>query len=582
MYQPNWLRDGFGNLEAGIDSGNTPNIIKPNQAAFLMNGTVRDGFATCRPGFRKVELNWPAQGDEAEFKNGRFQGAHSYRAGDGTNSIIASIGGRIFRVNVATDNSAVDITISSPVDDPNPSILEHAWMEQAEEWLMIQDGSSVPLIYNGANLRRSDLVAFEVPIGERMAYSNGRLTVSLDRQYVLSNLFGTPGGTATAPEYADAVLNFDQNVYIAGGGAFSIPASGGGITGMIPIATPNTILGQGPLLVATPDVIFSNQVPIDRDAWVNTTYPQQVVQSLFNGSLSHEGMVLIDGDVWYRARDGIRSFIQALRQFGIPGNTPQSHEMDRIISMEDERLLGFVSGVYFDKRLLMTSVPQRTNEHGVYFLGLYVLNFESVTSMFNKTPPAWEGIWTGLKFLRLVKCEIEGAERLFAFVLNDDNEIELWEITKDFKFDEPGDGHRRIRWFLESRAMSSGSPWQYKQNEAAELWLTKGTGLVGINLEYRPDRFPCWVEWRTGEVCSKFEWCPGDDTAECKTIQQFREAYYPQLEFGPPADICEGGAFKPARTAYDYQVRLTFDGYCRVEQFRLYSSPQQKVSKFVC
>lgn len=579
MYQPNWERDGFGNLEGGIDSGNAPNIIRPNQAAFLMNGTTRGGFATCRPGFRKVLLNFPAEGDESAFKNGRFQGAHSYRAGDGRNSIITSIGGRIFRVNVASDNSAVDISISG---DLNPSVLEQVWMEQAESWLPIQDGQSVPLIYNGANLQRSDLVALEVPIGERMAYSNGRLTVSKGREYVLSNLYGTPGGTAVAPKYERAVLNFDQNVYIAGGGAFSIPASGGGITGLIPIATPNTILGQGPLLVATPDVIFSNQVPIDRDTWVNTTYPQQVMQSLFNGSLSHEGMVLVNGDVWFRARDGVRSFRQALQQFGNPGNTPQSHEIERVIATEDERLLGFVSSAYFDNRLLMTAVPQRTNDHGIYFLGLHVLNFDGITSMFNKTLPAWEGLWTGLRFLRLVKCEIDGAERLFAFVLNDADEIELWEITKDFKFDEPGDCHRRIKWFLESRAMSSGSPWQYKQLEASEMWLTKGTGLVAMNLEYRPDRFPCWVEWRTGEVCSKFEWCPGDDLAECKTIQQYKEAYYPQLEFGPPGDICEIGANKPARTAYDYQVRLTFDGYCAIEQFRLYSSKAQKTLKFVC
>lgn len=390
MRDPRWLVDGFATLEAGIDSGSAPSLIQSNQAAFVVNGTMRDGFAQCRPGFIKCPLSFPDDDTATRFETGRFQGALEYRSKD-KSTIIAQIGGRQFRINISQGFAVQEITIAG---DLNPSNRDHAWMQQAEKWLVIQDGQSTPLIWNGASLRRSNLVIPEVPTGEEMAYVMGRLWVAgvkaFNRLYVAGDLFGTPSATTTPSEgHADAVLKFTENTYIAEGGAFSVPMDGSGITGMIAIATPNTILGQGPLLVSTEDAIFANDVPLDRTLWKDLKYPIQTIQSILNGTTSHESMVPVNSDIWFRAPDGWRSLIQGLRDFHGPGNTPQSHEMDRIVALEDQRLLSFCSAALFNNWLIGTAWPQRDQDHGVWHKGLSVMDFAPVSGLQRKLPPCW-------------------------------------------------------------------------------------------------------------------------------------------------------------------------------------------------
>src|SRR5207245_3351931 len=142
------------------------------------------------------------------------------------NTLIASIGGRIYRINVSSDFSAHYIGI--PGDD-NPAVLDHVWMEQAGgRWLVIQDGQSRALIWNGSLLRRSNPTVPEVPVGERMAYGMGRLWISKGNEFVGGDLYGTPSPTATSSlGYADAVLKFTENTYLNGGGAFTVPMESG-------------------------------------------------------------------------------------------------------------------------------------------------------------------------------------------------------------------------------------------------------------------------------------------------------------------------------------------------------------------
>lgn len=572
-HQDNWKVDGISVLDGGMDSGNAPSIIQQNQASFLVNATVRGGFAQNRPGFLKT----PIPDRPTNFKQGRFQGAHEYRYPGGS-AIVTSISGRFFRINVSTDFSVSDVSITG---DLNPTLRDFAKFEQAEQWLIAQDGQSIPLIYDGASLRRSNLKIPEVQTGDTMAYVMGRLWISRGRQYIAGDLYGTPSPTTTpALGNADAVLKFTENTYIAEGGAFSVPMGGEGITGMIPIATPNTILGQGPLLIATPETIFANDVPIDRTLWKDLQYPVQTIQSVLNGAVSQESMVRVNSDVWFRdAEGGIRSFIQALRDFHAPGNTPQSHELLRISNLEDRRLLPWSSGALFDNRLLMTAWPQRNQDRGVWFQGLYVLNFDGVSGLGRKTPPCWESLWTGLRFLRLVPCTINKEKRLFAFVLDENDEIDLREISRDADFDE---GDKRITWSIESKSYAHGDPKQFKKLESGELWVDNIFGQVDFDLKYRPDQYPCWFDWATAQRCAKYKWCPDDDPLKCKTIKEFKQQYRPQIEFGTPPEVCEDGVEKLAPNAYEYQYRLEITGPARVRMFLAYTSKADKVSEIEC
>lgn len=148
--------DGFGPIDAGINSGVAPQLLPRNQAAFATNATFRGGFIRNRPALRKINLNF--DGDEALealFTQATFQGA-SYFVNEpkSRQSICASIGGRLFEITPDTVGGASieDVTITA---DANPSDLQIAWLWQSERWLVVQNGQNLPIFYDGVAARRS-------------------------------------------------------------------------------------------------------------------------------------------------------------------------------------------------------------------------------------------------------------------------------------------------------------------------------------------------------------------------------------------------------------------------------------------
>ena len=401
---PGRVTDGFASLERGVDSGRNPSLLPRNQAAWAENSAFRGGFWTPRPGWRRLALISASNSTDytVAFSEGKFQGAGFF---DDTASrkglLIAQTGGNLYRIEITNAGAVVmDITPSSGA---NSSIIPQVWMQQAENYLVVQDGQSRPIIFDGSSTRRAE--DDEVPVGSGpMAYGMLRLWVAMGRNYVAGDVAGGPTG----------VLKFTENDYIAEGGEFSLPMSAGNITAMQFTATPNTALGQGELLIFTPDAVFSNTAPVDRDAWKNLVQPIQTITLINNGAQSQNSTALVNGDVFMRARDGIRSVIQAVRYFQQWGNTPMSNELNRVLPKDSPTLLKYVSAVEFDNRLLMTCQPVPLT-NGCYFTGVASLDFEPITSMGEKLPPAYDGIWTGRQVYQLVKGRFAGVERCFAF-----------------------------------------------------------------------------------------------------------------------------------------------------------------------
>jgi len=402
---PGRVTDGFASLERGVDSGKNPSLLPRNQAAWAENCTFRGGYLSPRPGWKRIPLISASDSTDytVAFSEGKFQGVEFFD--DATSRkglLVCQTGGYLYRIEMTNAGAVVmDVT---PTSDPSSSIIPKVWMVQAENYLVVQDGQSRPMIYDGSSTRRAGDT--EVPVGSGpMAYGMLRLWVAMGKNYVAGDVAGGPTG----------VLSFTENDYIAEGGEFSLPMSAGNIVAMRFTATPNTSLGQGELLLFTPDAVFSNAAPVDRDAWKNLTQPIQTITLINNGGQSQNSTVLVNGDVFMRAKDGIRSVIQAVRNFvqGQWGNTPLSNEVVRVIDKDNRALLGFSSAVEFDNRMLMTCQPVPL-VNGCYHNGLVVLDFDLVTGMGEKLPPAYDGLWTGLQIYQVVKGKFGGVERCFA------------------------------------------------------------------------------------------------------------------------------------------------------------------------
>lgn len=548
--------DGLTTITRGIDSENAPALIGVDQVAFAINTTFRGGFAQSRPGVSKLTLSGDA------FQLGRWQGAHGYVAANGQPSIIASIGGQIIRF----DPISKQVTnLSTPLGLTNPSNLSHAWMTQAEIYLPIQDGSSIPLIWDGALLRRGKPVAFggsEFPVGKMMEYNNGRLWVAKPD---LRTFWGGDLAYSRTGKAAD-VLGGLENEFLLGGGEFVMPSTAGFITAIKTVAAQDSVVGQGPLQVFGETGTASMSVPFDRETWQFLNSPIETVSLLSSGPRSQEGVAIVNGDLWYRAADGVRSFMMARRDHGTWVNTPLSSEMNRVLERDDDNLLSFGSSVLFDNRLLVTVSPYRATYDGVAYgvahRGLAVLNFEPVSGMFNRGQPAWEGIWTGLNILQVVVLKCYGVDRCFIFALNDCLQIEMWELSKRAAFDNLDDP---IEWVLETRAFGfKDQSESLKQLARAERWFDRISGVVAFDIKFRPDSFWGWLDLDNGTVCATTDLCTPPGCSPSSPQLQYR----PRKLTAAPDNECEEATDKPYRNGFEFQFKLTVNGAARLRRFR--------------
>jgi hypothetical protein len=344
-----------------------------------------------------------------------------------------------------------------------------------------------------------------------MAYGQGRLWVAQGNSYVASDIYGGTNG----------VLKFTENQYLAGGGSFSVPLSAGNITAMRFVAAPNTALGQGELVIGTSDMIFTSMVPADRYEWFAVTDPLQRVALINNGAMSHFSTELVNGDVFMRSRDGIRSIIQAVRDFDQLGNTPISGEMHRVLKHDEARYLQYTSGVLFDNRYLLTSQSSYNSSTGPGFKGLVALDFSTISSMKGKSPPAYDGFWTlditrsgtthNMHFLQLVKGKFDDVERCIAFVRNGDGDTELWELAPDGDEIEDIDvnssgvkAENKITSEVETPSFDFDQIGAAKTLESADLWVDEVTGgTVTFHADFHPDQYPCWMTWQDWSVIAE-------------------------------------------------------------------------------
>ena len=588
---PRRYTDGSVTFEGGIDAGVMPSEVDKNQVAFAVNASFRQGFVSPRPGFIQKnygeclsitadstlvtadQTNVTADGYSEECYGssnltGVFQCALPYIGDNGATFILMLISGKVWLYDCLQNNVQ---NLSASPNLENPSNILDGWMVQAENFVVIQDGQSAPLIFNGSNLRRATID--EIKCGRVMAYVNGRIW------YALPNGFSF---RATDIVYGDgtraSVLKETENTFLNEGGDFAVPSDSGGITAMAVPGNPDTSLGQGPLLVFTPRYVFSIQAPVDRDTWKNLSYPIQAISLLTSGALGARSAITVNGDVFYRAVDGVRSFIIARRSFTDPGNTPISGEILNIAENDQASLLWSGSAVVFDNRLLMTGQP-RYNAEGVVHKALMVLDFDLITSLRKKFPPAWAGIWTGLDVLQVLKTESIYGDRCFSIARGEDGTIQIWEVSKSEKFDQnASDPKKEIQWLVQTRAYNFELPFGLKRLDSGDIFIDSLDGNASFNVEYRPDQYPGWIEWANWSECAT--------TLQCQPscpITNFQPQYRPKMRLPTPSDIpCNSSISTPTRNMYEVQMSLTVTGYCRIKSIRVHAYDVQEPAVGEC
>lgn len=556
---PDLVFDGFTTAQDGMNNGRDASLLKASELHLLINGTCRGDYVKQRPGFRRLLQILPPNA-------GLYQHAGWLLQRNGKVLIAVVAGGRFYRVD-PLNKTAAEFTIPG---DPNPSTLMQGWSISggAEGFWVYNDGQSLPLIWNGSGARRASLG--ELHPGTVISYVQGRIWYSLPDglAFRATDLVGNRDSGTAGYDYKDSILRETENTYLNEGGDFSVPFTTGGIRAMSATAVLDTSQGQGPLQVFCETGAFSVNTPVDRTIWKDVQYPIQTTSLLSSGFVSAQATVHVNGDIFGRANDGLRSFIVARRNFRDWGNTAQSFEVSELLQYDQEDLLTFSSAAVFDNRLLTTLSPRWTGA-GVAHRGLVALDLAPISTIRGNGLPHYDGIWTGLNILTILQT----SAGTFCTVMADDGSIDLWQVTKDDLYD---DQTGRIAWSVFPRRLFverdvAGRPvWKQKKLRTADLFYDQLAGSVHFSMNWKPDGFPCWSNWKDWDECA-----PVCQSAPGCTPATFQKQYQPRMRLSDPPDLCAQGAKGiPLRDFYELDLRLDVIGPARLRGVRVGANPQ--------
>jgi hypothetical protein len=363
------------------------------------------------------------------------------------------------------------------------------------------------------------------------------------------------------------------------GDAFIVPTNAGNIRALKHSANLDSALGEGQLYVFTRKNIYATTVPARRAEWSALSEPLQRVAQRDFGSVGDRCVVPVNGDLFYQAMDGVRSLAIAVRNFGDWANVPISKPEQRVLRFNNRALMRFVSGINFDNRMWQTVGPFQT-EKGVAHQGIILLDFDLLGSMADRLPPVWEGMYEGLSHLQLLEGDFGGLPRAFDIVVSQlTGNIDLWEMTTQDRWDSQveNDGDR-VTWYLETPAYTWGDPFLLKKLDGLELWFDKMLGTVQFMVDYKVDQNPCWIPWHAWKQCVAKDCREDPEAVTCPEypVQPYCEGFKATVSLPTPPNQCEANNARPTTEGYQFQIRLTIKGWCRLRGLRIYALPRAK------
>lgn len=588
------LQDQIVSFQGGTDTGHQPRLLQPDRCVRSINCSYRGGFLSNRPGFKKWILRYANPADKNLFEQGVFQGATFFP------DLI------FFKPSITVVSSGNLFQLQLESGYANVTALSYNYLNQfaprcyfaiADKYLVVQDGQNSPLTWDGSIVS----VSSTVPVGTVMAYGQGRLFVKVAPRAIRAG--DLLGSISTAP------LSFTETNYLDEGGDFGPPSFVGEISAMMFIPVQDTATGQGSLIVFGNDGAITAKVEFPRETTFSDTGQILTVgwkdlggnninagfitvTLVNNGSLGDLSPVSVNGDIWYRAFNGWCSYRNARAQGMQPsGNggtwaqTSFSSEVQHRITDESQPLLPYGSAIYFDNRLITTCIPTQ-GPNGIYHQGMLVLDFHPVSSvaitpsaylqLYMNPYPVWNDLWTGILPYQLLEGSINLDNKAFALV-NENNRIQLYEITKDDPFDNFGTSDQPIQSSVESRAFIFQNDREEKRLYGGDIWFNSLRGDVTIKASFRPDEYPNWFPWHDDIIRSQYRSGEGDTVFP---LQFYQPTFEPRFRLPTPPNSDDLSTSRNSFRGYSFQARLDITGAWSISRLRLHAQRLTERSKF--
>jgi hypothetical protein len=567
------IPDQMSSFQGGVDTGHQARLLNPDRVVRSTNCSYRGAELSSRPGFKKWILRYANPAIQNAFEQGVFQGAGYYPDLIYYKpSIMVASSGNIYQLQLASGYANVSqLSFTGAALNPN---APRVYFCVADKYMVAQDGMTSPVVFDGATFYTSTTV----PVGTIMAYGNGRLFVKINTRVVRAG--DLINSIATAP------LSFTETNYLSEGGDFGPPSFIGDITGMVFVPTQDTATGQGPLYMFGPGGAVSANVALDRTQWQQSQF--EVVTLVNSGGLGDLSTIVVNGDCWYRAFDGWRSYRSARGQAGIWAQTSLSSEMTHRLNDESKPLLSYGSSIVTDNRLIATVMPQQ-GPNGIYHLGMIVLDFFPISSIaitpnpylniYMQAYPAWNDMWTGILPYQLMQGTLNGADKAFSLV-NENNRIQLYELTQNDPFDNFGSSDQPIQSSVETRAFTFQNDREEKRLYGGDVWFNNLRGDVQINAFFRPDEFPNWYPWHSGLLRSRYRAETGESIGTFP-LNYYQSAFEPRFQMPTPPEFDDPSTSRKATRGYSFQMRLDITGSWSISRVRMHAIRLIEKSKYL-
>lgn len=561
-------------------SGANPTVIPRNYVSLAVNRSFRYDENRTRPGFVSLQLEFPDDdrhgNDRKLFEAGNGQGGTFYNAYPSyrPSLLVFSIAGSIFTVEVRGQIGYVRRLISGNY----PQFL-HAWFAQAFEWLVIQDGGSKPIVWNGidAPRRAGDK---EVPIGSVMATIHGRLVVASSdgtNQVAVGDIVYGSETTNT-----NDVIRFTETEYWAEGGAFGVPAFIDDIMFMVPMPFLDTGNGQNELVIVGKNGATSLDLSGPREAWKDSRI--QRVAQIGGGGISSHGYALLNSDLLYRSSEGVRSYRNSRSEFNQQWNqTPISTDVRRWMGSNAGRYGQFCTMASWNNQVLVSVSPliakPNTLEAGWhrYHRGFVVLDAQPESNTLRQGASVWQGLQTGIRPVAFVDGRIQDNHRCFCLSYDRDGKNRIYEITTDQSDDWFEGSRKRIVSFYDTGLWGNSdghSNFDLKKLQGGQLQVSNLNDAVELSVSYRPDTTPCFIplfDHTAGCECPDLV-----DNCWSPALPQRARIYLPEAP-----KTCPPGSMVPGNKMLNVQARVKATGSVVVDRmaFKFTPLPQDESVK---
>lgn len=538
----------------GVDSFNDPRL-GDGYVQRAWNSLFRAGAIRTRPGTQHVHT----------LPDGRLQGFTHYEPRRGPAQLVAvvdgvvwvsrfpfrtweNVGSLMYRFAPRMHFCRAEQSVRRNADD------SLTMLGAPLPLLIIQDGVSPPLVWNGYQAERQIGVDL-VPQGTCMVWSGHRLWVARDN-WVFASDFANP-------------LSFVERYYLGGLDSLLAP---GRVTAMAEVegtGDPHLLVFTDSKTIAVKSNILTRELWIETPGFARTLFPNV-------GCTSPRSVVSHLGQLWWWTAQGLTSFNLAAAT-NVTSLFPLADHAMTASKAHVSDTDGQVAGIGYGNLLLM-SVPYggTQNRH------TWVFDESVVTDDSGRGAAAWSGVWQGFNPVEWTRFVVDGSERVYC-AATDGTRNQILELSHRFSTDSGKD----IEAGAELRVVVHGATVP-RIVRYGELAFSELAGDVDLRVDWRGLSRGRYKPSLVGRfVASRGTFAPGptvgQDHAIYATRGQTRRVRTTDMSYSAPdaAVGCVESKLSEDRD-FGFNLLVRWSGVASLREVRMYVSPEAESNAGGC